>query len=287
MPFLSNFPKLERVFFGGFESTKGLCVGVLRGRYFDEEAEKVRFLVNSLCGAFRSGSLSDKLSVLGLAVEAREGEDICKTSANVMQSFPIAKVVDFGHTFSPDSSEELTLRSITYPWVDHQLHHLDIDMDKADRRRFIMERPGGEEFLARYDSSYAFLYDAISHGLSRFVIIPDDGIELYVVKFPGRLWARGLQKRISEKNIDVAKLPSDKVTNAIKRAFAEDCRDPLPPRDRCYLAQSTFYALKELGFQIDELDFLNRDEYDGTRMRTNLSLDRVRDFNCHYQWRFY
>lgn len=287
VPFLSNFPKLERVFFGGFESIKGLCVGFLRNAYPEAEVEKVRFLINSLCGAFRSGSLSDKLSVLGLVAVGRGGEEMCQTSVNVVKSFPLATVVGCGHTFSTDCSEELTLRSINYHFADHRLYYLEVDMDMTDRRRFIMERPGGKEFLARYDDSHTTIYDAISQGLCRIVIVLDDGTELFVVKFVGRTWARGLQKLISEGNFDVSKLPSDKVTNAIKRAFAEDCRDPTPPRDRCYLAQSTFYALKEMGFRIDELDFLNRDEYDGTRMKTSLSLDRVRDYNCHYQWRFY
>jgi len=287
VPFLSNFLKLERVFFGGFESSKGLCVGFLQILYVEEEVEKIRCLINSLCGAFRSGSLSDKLSVLGLVAVGREGEDMCKTSVNVMKSFPIETVAEFGYTFGSNSSEELTMRSIRYPWADHRLYSLDIDMRVKDRRRFIMGRPGGKEYLARYDDSHASLYYAISHGLSRFVIISDDGIELYCVKFCGGDWARNLRKLISERSIDVEKLPSEKVTNAIKRAFAEDYRDPTPPRDRCYLAQSTFYGLKDLGFRIDELDFLNRDEYDGTRMKTNLSLDRVRDYNCHYQWRFY
>ncbi|EJK71632.1 hypothetical protein THAOC_06905, partial [Thalassiosira oceanica] len=146
VPFLSNFPKLERVFFGGFESIKGLCVGFLRNAYPEAEVEKVRFLINSLCGAFRSGSLSDKLSVLGLVAVGRGGEEMCQTSVNVVKSFPLATVVGCGHTFSTDCSEELTLRSINYHFADHRLYYLEVDMDMTDRRRFIMERPGGKNF---------------------------------------------------------------------------------------------------------------------------------------------
>eukprot|EP00986_Skeletonema_menzelii_P015642 scaffold12293_cov154-Skeletonema_menzelii.AAC.3 len=41
-------------------------------------------------------------------------------------------------------------------------------------------------------------------------------------------------------------IPTDEVTEAIRRSFAADERDPLPPREQCYLAESSFNALKNL-----------------------------------------
>lgn len=47
---------------------------------------------------------------------------------------------------------------------------------------------------------------------------------------------------------------------AIRRSFAADERDPLPPREQCYLAESSFNALKDLGLPIEETDIFNEDD---------------------------
>mmetsp|Transcript_29784 Transcript_29784/g.44030 ORF Transcript_29784/g.44030 Transcript_29784/m.44030 type:complete len:338 (-) Transcript_29784:733-1746(-) len=285
VPFLANFTKLERVFVGGFETSKGLCVGFLQSFYDVEEVEKVRFLINSICGAFRSGSLSNKLCVFGLVAVARGDEEVCQTSLNVLRSFPFESIVNMGYCHSSSSGEKQTLDSIECCWMDHGLYHMDIDINSQDSRIYYMqERPGGVEFLERYYNSHEMLYNHIST-VPRITIITEEGNELYVLKVEEIRLKR--IEIIIKGSVDVTKLPSAEVTHAIKRAFAEDDRDPIPPREQCYLAQSMFYALKEMGFQIDELDFLNRDEYDGTRMKTNLPVDQVRDYNFHYHWRFY
>ena len=55
-------------------------------------------------------------------------------------------------------------------------------------------------------------------------------------------------------------IPTDEVTEAIRRSFAADERGPLPPREQCFLAESSFNALKKFGLHIEESDFLNKDD---------------------------
>lgn len=50
------------------------------------------------------------------------------------------------------------------------------------------------------------------------------------------------------------------MVEAIRRSFAADERDPLPPKEQCYLAGGSFNALKDLGLPIVESDFQNEDE---------------------------
>jgi hypothetical protein len=72
------------------------------------------------------------------------------------------------------------------------------------------------------------------------------------------------------------------VTDAIRRSFAEDERDPTPPRDQCYLAQNSFYELQSLGLAIDEASFLNADEWSGEKHDSIHSTQLY----SHYNWRF-
>lgn len=109
----------------------------------------------------------------------------------------------------------------------------------------------------------------------------DDGsndAELYVVKYT-KIELEDIQRCIEAARIDVRLLSPDRVTEAIRRSFAADeDRDPVPPRERCYLAAGSFVALKNgIGLPIDEADFLNDDEWDRWRVCGTQYL---------YDWRF-
>ncbi|KAK1736048.1 hypothetical protein QTG54_013184 [Skeletonema marinoi] len=111
----------------------------------------------------------------------------------------------------------------------------------------------------------------------RHVVITDDDEVLYVVKYDDAVLGQ-INGFIKHSSMDVTMFPPDEVTEAIRRSFAADERDPLPPpREQCYLAESSFNALKELGLPIEETDFLNEDELRYGYKNSYFSCD----------WRFY
>jgi len=83
---------------------------------------------------------------------------------------------------------------------------------------------------------------------------------LYVVKYHD-VELGHINRFMKRTSMDVTMLSTDEVTKAIRRSFAADERDPLPPpREQCYLAESSFNTLQDLGLPIEEADFLNEDE---------------------------
>ena len=133
-----------------------------------------------------------------------------------------------------------------------------------------MTERGGQDLL----HSKERLYQLLGRG-TRHVVVPDEGKELFVVKFAKD--EIGEMKLLLQKgSIEAKRLPPDAVTDAIKRSFAADERDPLPPREQCYLSGNSFIELLDMGFPIDEAEFLRDDEWNG----------RKRRHVYHYHWRF-
>ena len=127
-------------------------------------------------------------------------------------------------------------------------------------------------------SSEARLLDLLAEG-TRYVIVPDEGKVCYVLKYD-RLELDEIHGFIKNAEWEFTKkLSPEAVASAIKRSFAEDERDALPPSDQCYLAKNSFYELREMGLPLDESDFLNADEWDGqVRNAAN---------RYSYDWRFH
>ena len=114
---------------------------------------------------------------------------------------------------------------------------------------------------------------------TRIVVVNDsDEKELYVVKYDEKELGE-IIRFIQKGQLDVEKLSPDVVLQSIKRSFAADERDALPPRKQCYLAENSFYELKRLGLPIDEADFLNEDEWDGKKQQND-------NLIWKYNWRF-
>ena len=93
----------------------------------------------------------------------------------------------------------------------------------------------------------------------RHVVITKDDKVLYVVKYHD-VELGHINRFMKRTSMDVTMLSTDEVTKAIRRSFAADERDPIPPREQCYLAESSFNTLQDLGLPIEEADFLNEDE---------------------------
>mmetsp|Transcript_22579 Transcript_22579/g.64969 ORF Transcript_22579/g.64969 Transcript_22579/m.64969 type:complete len:100 (+) Transcript_22579:901-1200(+) len=84
---------------------------------------------------------------------------------------------------------------------------------------------------------------------------------MYVVKYETRA-IRQICEVIEKGKIDVTKLESAEVVEAIMKSFAMDERDPVPPKGQCHLTESAFIELRDIGFPISEDDFLNETNAD-------------------------
>ena len=278
IPFLCHFgPKLERVFLGGQRTNGGLVEGYVPAQHtLDEDSERMKTLINAFSGAFRSGALSRNTWVLGLHCPNSSRfrnmfmESSCLVCHNACNSFPLETVINF-----ECEGSSLKYHNFLRPYYPDQIYGLDVCLNREQIESIVKERPGGRDMLYS-ETRFMSLLGRGTH----YIIVPDEGEELYVVKYDEEELG-DIQRFIKKSHMDVAKLSSDTVTGAIKRSFAEDERDPLPPRDKCYLAENSFHELKDMGLPIDESDFLNGDEWDGKKCKSARSI-----MNYSYNWRF-
>lgn len=202
----------------------------------------------------------------------------CPTCIQACKSFPIDSVLNFEQGGSSEwhmsTMSSMPNQRSRDPNLPEQLYNLDVCVTLDQIEDIVTKRRGGNELL---HSKERFL-GLLGNG-TRLVIIDKDDTELYVVKYNGYELER-LKRFIDKSQLNVKTLSSDLVTEAIKRSFAADERDPLPPREQCYLAESSFRKLKSMGLEFDEVDFLNNDEWDGKRIK----YDEKRHWN--YNWRF-
>ena len=138
------------------------------------------------------------------------------------------------------------------PLYDNNIFGLDVCLPRDEIEEIVKGRPGGKEMLL----SDARFMTLLGRGLRR-VIVTDDDEELFVVKFDDSQLEE-IRQCIKKSSLIVAKLRQNEVVEAITRSFAGDERDTeLPPKEQCYLAESSFNALKFLGLPIQESDFVN------------------------------
>ncbi len=137
-----------------------------------------------------------------------------------------------------------------------QIYGLDVCLRREQIEAIIKERPGGSDFLF----SEARFLNLLGMG-TRHVVVPDEGKELYVVKYD-EIELGEIKRFVEEATLDVKKLSPEAVTGAIKRSFGADVRGPLHPSGQCYLSETSFYALKNMGIPIYKASFLNVDEWE-------------------------
>ena len=270
VPFICRFPRLERVFLGGLSPNPNSARGRRRpilsfidipfGWLDDEEADRrdseiARGLIRSLSGAYRCGALSSNVWVAGPSCPRSQrsssvrffflddADDTCQACIEACKSFPLASVLDFENRGSSRKSMS--------NGDDFFICGLDVCLSREAIEKIISERPGGKAALFSKDR----LLQLLGRG-ERNVITPDEGKEMYVVKYHPETFEEIINV-IQEGDIDVSKLNSAEVVEAIKRSFALDERDPVPPMGQCHLTESAFSDLKKLRFPITEDDFLN------------------------------
>jgi hypothetical protein len=278
VPFLCHFPKLERVFLGGRRPNGRVEGFICSGDIMDEDRERMTTLIDAFSGAFRARALANNLWVLGLRCPRSSrttnmfSDSTCLTCRAACRSFPLESVADFECEGS--SCKNLTRHSFYY---SEKLYSLDVCLRREKIEEIIVkERLGGRDSLY----SEARFLSLLGRG-TRKIVVPDEGKELFVVKYSEDELG-DIRRCIVHSRMNVKMLSSVAVTDAIMRSFAEDERDPLPPRDQCYLAQNSFYDLRSLGLVIDEANFLNADEWDGKK---HDSIHPVQLFS-NYNWRF-
>ena len=276
VPFLCRFPRLERAFLGGLCRHDGGSIGfvseLIETEWNDQQDSQAITdqIITSLSGAYRSGALSQKAWISGPRCNRRRGdrqrmlnmffgadddERKCPVCVQACQSFPLASVLDFDHKGSSAK---------WYTELPGAMCSLDVCLSKEEVEAIVMQRLGGKDLLTSPDR----ILQLLSRGF-RHVICNDDNKVHYVVKFadmPGALEA--LREAIQKIGID--RLKPQEVVDAIMRSFAEDERDPLPPREQCYLAKSSFDALKSFGLPIHEADFLRDDEWRGPEPQSRI-----------------
>ena len=233
-------------------------------------------------------TVNNNLWVLGLrcpksyrVIEMFRTDSTCKTCINACKSFPLEIVANFECEASSSRHVVRYLMQLVrrgrhkgFSCYSEQLYSLDVCLSVDQIEDIITKRSGGREML--YSES-RFL-SLLGNG-SRIVVVNDsDEKELYVVKYDEKELGE-IIRFIEKGQFDVKKLSPDIVLQSIKRSFAADERDALPPRKQCYLAENSFYELKRLGLPIDEADFLNEDEWDGKKQQND-------DLIWKYNWRF-
>lgn len=286
LPFLCSFSsRLERVFLGGRRPNHGQVrnievrnIGLVEGykteRFLNEDDLKMSNFIDSFSGAFRAGALPDNLWIAGLSCCNRtrremDVNDYCKVCEKACKSFPLRSVVDFENTrviknryrLEENRYDEDGMPPINV--FDEVIFGLNVCLERTQIEEIIMGRNGGKDLLQSKERLMTLLGRGVRH-----VVISEDDSVLYVVKYDKEELGQ-IDRFVKHSSVDITKLPKWEVTEAIRRSFAADERDPLPPRKQCYLAESSFNALKELGLPIDETDFLNEVEL------------------CCGDWRFY
>jgi len=261
LPFLCKFPScLERVFLGGRRPSNGQVEGYIPNRFSREDGKKMRNFIDLFSGAFLAEALSKDVWIAGLCCpkpkRASTRHNGCNVCQNACESFPLESVIDFGYVAkkSKRSSEAHLFIYKDSNLCDDTILGLHVCLKRTEIEEIVLARPGGKDLL---HSKERFL-SLLGRGVRHVVITKDDKV-LYVVKYHD-IELGHINRFMKRTSMDVTMLPTDEVTEAIRRSFAADERDPIPPREQCYLAESSFNALKDLGLPIEEADFLNEDE---------------------------
>ena len=254
VPFLSRFPKLERVVFRGKKSN-GDIIG-FEDSYIDEDDmdnEVGNTLIDLISASFQCQCFPKDLHLSGLRClhsypDTNDGTGIsgCKVCQRACRSFPLNQVVNFENEGSSsmmlDDSDE---------FYSKRLYTLDVCLTRSEIESIIEARPGGKALL-RSDARFFYL---LGRG-SRYVISSDDGSRpLCVVEYSTRELEE-LGRVIEYSQLTVKIISRKKVTRAILRSFAKDDTHATPHNDRCYLARDSFNHLKDtIGLSICEEDF--------------------------------
>ena len=255
VPFLSAFPNLQRVFFGGRWIDGEIATfsahgshGMIRNEY-EEESSNIHTLMDNISGSFQSaGGLLKSVQVMGLRCphSVKNGNDDneseCKVCIRACKSFPLDQVINFDNEGSSDGFEGLFRCKKT--------HCLDVCLSRSVIESIVEERPGGRDILR----SNARLLHLLGKG-SMSEIRSDDGESLFIVRYTVKEKAE-LKRVIEYAELDAKNICGEDVTKAIWCSFTKGDGRKVPPKSQCYLSRSSLKLLiDEMGLPIGKEDF--------------------------------
>jgi len=152
VPFLSAFPNLQRVFFGGRWIDGEIATfsshgshGMIRNEY-EEESRNIHTLMDNISGSFQSaGGLLKSVQVMGLRCphSGQNGNDDdeseCKACIRACKSFPLDQVINFDNEGSSVGLGDL--------FSCKKAHFLDVCLSRSVIESIAEERPGGRDML--------------------------------------------------------------------------------------------------------------------------------------------
>jgi len=240
IPFLSHFPKLEKVFLGGKdEHGKKFGVGdVMDTRYsfHTTGVQCISNLILQISYAYQSNFLPKSLLVLGIrcptcciANSNREGDSTCPCCQLACKTWPLEHVINFNNKGSSRWRKEM--------FEQRRPNTLDVCLTRDQLETIVKGRSGGEEMICPERR----LLHLLGNGVLHTIRSDDDGSSFYIVQF-SQIGVDRLKEEVTKLN--GKQLSKEDVTKAIMNSFSI-YGAPTPPKSRCYLGGGTSLALKE------------------------------------------
>ena len=287
--FLTSFPKLERAFLGGIFPTV-----TFRRRVFSKVFSKIpyhcsdchepkdhlsvfRGLVDQLCGAFRSRSLSPSLHLEGFIedkqwgcdVEEREDDHGCRLCRNVVTSFPLDLVLKKIPTFycglCLNRSERIEALATRH---DNPLRFQPQAITKcflamAGEMSFVINMSShpdrNEGYLTVSKSGKTIVQSSFIERIESFIErIESQGGRHVIDEWSNRVYFNAIPVKDMEDLKKFANAIGPSVMNSITKRELLSALDLKATNDgkKHLLARQTFESLVELGFDLASKDFV-------------------------------
>ena len=257
VPFLSRFnSSLERVHFGmKNEDGKGVeGVSPVECHFFEGDdaypyegdRDRLKSCLDLMSAAYKCGSIPQNLYVSGLCCPDATNRNgfrgsNCQICTRACKRFPLASVAEFECRGSSTNNAQ-SLR----------MFGLDVCLERAQVESIIESRPGGKDLLC----SEKRLFHLLGRGRRYVVTGEEEGKKsLHAVKYKEEELDE-IKRVIEYASLDVKKLPSTTISNAIMRSFATDDNVSTPLKEQCYISETSLDHLRDkLGLPINKKDF--------------------------------
>ena len=256
VPFLSRFDSLELVHFGMKNEDDGKLVeGVSPvDCYFYEgddaypyegDRDRLKSCLDLMSAAYKCGSIPQNLQISGLCcpdATNRNGfrRSDCEICTRACQRFPLTSVAEFECRGSSMNNAQ-----------SFRMFGLDVCLEQAQVENIIESR-GGKDLLR----SEKRLLHLLGRGRRYVVTGEEEGKKaLHIVKYKEEELDE-IKRAIEYASLDVKKLHSTTITNAIMRSFALDGNRLMPLEEQCYISETSLdHLIDKLCLPISKKDF--------------------------------
>ena len=239
MAFLLQFNKLNKVFFGGRDSSGGITTlqKLLEDTILSEASEDlIKRMIDQISEGYSSRYFSNSMRVFGLTCLYSQD---CQSCVHACKTWPLEHVLNFEYEGSSEESDD----KFTY----NRRCGLDVCISRIQVESVLRQRPGGNDLLC----SETRLFHLLGQG-TLSIICSDEGEPLYIVEFFQEDLDE-MKRVITSSGLDVSKLARDDVHSAIMRSFAKGEDKPPPPRKLCYISLSDLRD--KVGLNVDHEGF--------------------------------